>query len=204
MGRGLRPLFLRFSNCAALASLEKLSLNYSRCGVYAASFPSVNVSRPAGSSRGAELTGGKGPSPDVTRATVNPTTEAAPVRFKAREQASSVAPVVITSSTSKTRSLSTRSAFRVAYARRTDSQCSFRESSRRADAVWCASADTILGGDTAPATVPTPEHRARIRGTHRRYNRYVTYTKYLVARGQASGHAASHGSFQSGEKIQGG
>ena len=40
-------------------------------------------------------------------ATVRPTTRAAPAPFRAREQASKVAPVVNTSSTSKTRSLST-------------------------------------------------------------------------------------------------
>jgi hypothetical protein len=54
---------------------------------------------------------GSSPNPDVTRATVNPTTDSAPASFRAREHASSVAPVVITSSISSTRSLSTRSPF---------------------------------------------------------------------------------------------
>src|ERR1019366_3670532 len=48
------------------------------------------------------------------RATVRPATRDAPARLRAREQASSVAPVVNTSSTSKTRSLSTWALSRVA------------------------------------------------------------------------------------------
>src|SRR5207245_3782739 len=56
------------------------------------------------------------------RATVSPTTDLAPASRSARAQASSVAPVVNTSSTSKTRRLSTWLPGRVAKAPRTDSQ----------------------------------------------------------------------------------
>ena len=62
------------------------------------------------------------------RATVRPNTDLAPASRSAREHASSVAPVVITSSSSKTRKLSTRPPLRMAKAPRTDShrssQCS--------------------------------------------------------------------------------
>lgn len=52
--------------------------------------------------------------PGTTRATVSPKTLAAPAFLSTREHASSVAPVVNTSSTSKMHSLSTRTPWRVA------------------------------------------------------------------------------------------
>jgi hypothetical protein len=60
----------------------------------------------------------------TARATVSPTTDLAPASSNARAHASSVAPVVNTSSNSKTRRLSTWLPGRVAKAPRTDSQCS--------------------------------------------------------------------------------
>jgi len=66
----------------------------------------------------------------TSRATVSPITDFAPASSSAREQASSVAPVVITSSTSKTRRLSTWVPGRVAKAPRSDSQPSSRLSTR--------------------------------------------------------------------------
>jgi hypothetical protein len=73
-----------------------------------------------------------GDQPGTTRATVKPSTAAAPACFRARPHESKVAPVVNTSSSSRTRNLSTRSPLRVAYAPRTDSPCSLRVSTSRA------------------------------------------------------------------------
>src|SRR2546428_2587728 len=62
----------------------------------------------------------------TARATVSPITDLAPASRNARAQASSVAPVVNTSSINKTRKLSTWLPGRVAKAPRTDSQRSSR------------------------------------------------------------------------------
>ena len=101
-GRGRRPFLCRFSNCAAFASLEKLSANYNGCGLLRASFSQFNfLPEPAAVADTSLL--------ETTRATVEPITAPAPAFLSTRERASSVAPVVITSLISRTRRLSTRS-----------------------------------------------------------------------------------------------
>ena len=119
MGRGRRPNLWRLS--IALPSLEPFTLFlYSyRCSIGPPGLP-FGLSRPK-----TDAGGGR---PERTRPTVRPRTVAAPAFFSTRAPASKVAPVVNTSSTSRTRKLSTFAAGLIVYAPRTDLQCSVRES----------------------------------------------------------------------------
>src|SRR5260370_13265111 len=83
----------------------------------------------------------------MARATVSPITDLAPASHSARAQASSVAPVVNTSSTSKTRRLSTWLPGHVAKAPRTDPQRSSKLSTCLSGRARVRTSSTALCGN---------------------------------------------------------